>query len=398
MRLPNGYGSVIRIKGKRRKPYAVRISTGYKMRVCVPNKAEYYPVAIDKYAMQYRKDKNDYVIYADDDITNALDKNNVPYRIEFVRQRKYVAFFEKRKDAYDYLARMNRGEEVKEHKSISTEPSFKGIYTKYIQFAMSLNKPPSEASLRAYNTAFKLWEPLHDLRFRSINVMQLQDCLTAHGTMSKASVTRMITILKKMYKYAIAHEFCEKDLTPYLFQEYSDESVYTHTVYTDAEIEKLWASDTEGAKVTLILIYTGLRCSEFLALETANIHLGERYLTGGLKTDAGKNRIIPIHKKIDPIIRGFYNQNSKYLFPNDKGSVMLYSHFRDNKWQKYQSELGMNHRTHDCRHTCSTKLEASGVELTHRKLILGHKIKDITDGTYTHVSKETLISDMDKWL
>ena len=31
MRLPNGYGSVIKLSGKRRKPYAVRITIGFKL-------------------------------------------------------------------------------------------------------------------------------------------------------------------------------------------------------------------------------------------------------------------------------------------------------------------------------------------------------------------------------
>ena len=396
MRLPNGYGQICKLKGKRRKPYAVRISTGSKMRICVPNKAEYYPIAIDKYNMQYRKAKNDYVVYGNDDIENALKESGIQYRIEFVRTYRYLQYFERSSDAHNFLAEYNRGDPIKEHVSRTQEPDFKTVYDKYIAFAKSLNNPPSETTLRSYSTGYKLWKPLHDLRFRSITVKQLQDCLTEHGTMSKASVTRMITILKKMFKYAIAHNIAEKDLTPYLFQEHSTEAVHKHTIFTDEEIDALWKYNGEAAKVMLILIYTGMRCSEFLKLSTDNIHLDERYMIGGIKTEAGKNRIIPIHKRIVPIIRELYNPNNKYLFPNDEGGEMLYSHFRYNKWKLYNEELGMNHYTHDCRHTCSTKMEAVGIPLLHQKLILGHKVHDITQNVYTHVSRETLISDIDK--
>ena len=71
MKAPNGYGAIVKLSGKRRSKYAVRISTGYKERFCVPNKAEYYPLAIDKYSMAYRKSKNDYVVYANDHIRDC---------------------------------------------------------------------------------------------------------------------------------------------------------------------------------------------------------------------------------------------------------------------------------------------------------------------------------------
>lgn len=398
LKRPNGAGSIIKLGGRRRKKYAVRISTGYRQRICIPNRA-YLLYLVDKYPFQYRKTKNDYIIYDDNDaVKTKLDEAGVPYRIEFVRKYKYLAYFEKSKDAHQYLAQMNRGDPVKEHVSIASEPSFADVYTMYIEFAKSLNKPPSEASLHSYKTGFNLWKDVHDIRFKAITTKQLQDALTKHGTMSKSSVTRMITILKKMYKYAIAHQICDTDLSPFLFQEHTDEQKFVHTAYADAEIEMLWNTNTEAAKVMLILIYTGLRCSEFLLLENSNIHLDERYLVGGIKTKAGRNRVVPLHKKIIPIMKEFYRPDQKYFFPNAYGQTMLYSHFRDNKWNVYRKELNMTHYTHDCRHTCATKLEQAGVSEFHRKLILGHAIRDVTNGVYTHVSLADLIADIDRWI
>lgn len=398
MRYPNSFGSVIKLSGRRRKKYAVRISCGYRQRLCIPNKAEYYPVAIDPFRMEYRKSKNDYVIYdTDGTIKSQLDKAGVSYRVEFVRRFRYLEYFSKSSDAHQYLAKMNRGEPIKEHVFKTQEPSFAQVYERYIQFVKSLNKPPSEASMKAYKTGFNLWSDVHDIRFRSVTTKMLQDCLTKHGNLSKASVTRMITILKKMFKFALAHQITDTDLSPYLFSEHTDEKKIVHTIYTDDEIEMLWKSNTEAAKVMLILIFTGLRCSEFLLLENANIHLDERYLVGGIKTAAGRNRIVPIHKRIDPIMREFYNPDEKYFFPNANGNAMLYSHFKDNKWAEYRKELNTTHYTHDCRHTCATKLELAGVSDFHKKLILGHSIRDVTNGIYTHIPKETLIADIDKW-
>ena len=399
MRLPNSYGSVVRLRGKRRKPYAVRISAGYKERICVPNKAEYYPVAIDKYQMQYRKAKNDYVMYVEnDEVKEYFDQVGIPYRIEFVRKRKYINFFTKAADAYAYLAQMNCGEAVKEHVSIASEPSFKDVYDRYVEFSKTLKKKPSQTTLRADETGFKLFKDVHDIRFKAVTTEQLQYCLTAHNDLSKSSINRMGTILKKMYKYAIGNQICDTDLSQYLFKEYSDEKKVIHRVYTDEEIQYLWDhSSLESAKIALIYIYTGMRCSELLELKTNNIHLDERYIIGGIKSAAGRNRVIPIHKKIEPVIREMYNPSSKLFYPNSVGHKFSYQHFRDKRWNPWKKELGLDHYTHDARHTCASKLEAAGVPLLHQKLILGHTIKDITQGTYTHVARETLIEDMDKW-
>lgn len=396
MRYPNSFGSVIKLGGRRRKKFAVRISTGHRERICLPNKAEWL-FLIDQYPFTYVKGKNIYVMYCDnDDVKKRFDELGVPYRIEYVRSFRYLGYFSKSKDAHSYLARYNATGEAKEHVSLSSEPSFKAVYRQYIQFVQSLNKPPSEATLRAYQTGFNLWADVHDIRFRSVTTKMLQDCLTKHGTMSKASVTRMITVLKKMYRYGIANQITDKDLSKYLFSEYSSEKKYAHTIYTDEEIDMLWKrSDYEGAAVMLVMIYLGVRCSEFLQLRTENIHLDERYLIGGMKTEAGRNRIIPIHQKIVPLMKRFYNPDNEWFFPSQVGKPMQYNHFRDNKWKAYNKELGLAHKTHDCRHTCATLLEKYNVPELHRKLILGHTVRDITLGVYTHVSTEDLINSID---
>lgn len=396
MKLPNFYGSVIRLQGKRRKRYAVRISIGYKTRLCLPNKAECYKY-VDHYGMKFRKNKNDYVVDGTDAIKETLDKNEVPYRVEFIRKYKYLQYFERSSDAHKFLAEYNRGDPIKEHVSRTQEPSFAEVYERYIQFAKSLNKPPSKASLQAYKTGFNNWSDIHDVKFRSVTTLMLQDVLTAHGTMSRSSVGKMITILRKMYRFGMAHKLCDEDITKWLFQEHSDEPVIVHKPFTNEEVERLWNTDSKAAKITLIFVYCGFRCTEFLKLENSNIHLDERYLVGGIKTEAGRDRIIPIHKRIDPIIREFYNPKSKYFYPNGLGGEMQYSQFIAYHWNVFQEELGMNHLSHDARHTFSTILERIGVPDMHRKLMMGHSLHDDVTALYTHVSTEQLIADIDLW-
>ena len=51
------------------------------------------------------------------------------------------------------------------------------------------------------------------------------------------------------------------------------------------------------------MIYTGLRPTELLEIQTENVHLDEKYMAGGMKTEAGKDRIIPLNDKIQEPIR-----------------------------------------------------------------------------------------------
>ena len=41
------------------------------------------------------------------------------------------------------------------------------------------------------------------------------------------------------------------------------------------------------------MVYSGFRISGFLSLDVRNINMGENYMIGGVKTEAGRNRICP---------------------------------------------------------------------------------------------------------
>lgn len=398
MRLPNSYGSVIKLSGRRRKRYAVRISSGYKTRICVPNKAECYKY-VDRYSMSFRKSHNDYVTDSSDLIKKVLDRNGIPYRLEFIRRFKYLQYFSTAKEAYAYLAKMNAGEAVTEHTSLASEPSFKDVYTQYVDFMRSLKKPPSETTIRSWDTGFKSWKPLHHMRFRTITTQQIQKAITAKADLSRSSVGRMMTVLRSMYKYAIANDLCDRDLTPYIFAEHTDSEEEKHRPFTDDEIKHLWKhSSHDMAKATLIMIYTGIRCGEFLQMYKSDVHLDESYMVGGIKTPAGKGRTIPIHDDIKPLIQHFMDTQpgNRLYYSVEKGDVKTTSHFDRDDWRPFINSIGLEHLTHDCRHTCATKMEQAGISDLHQKLILGHDIKDITRGVYTHVDKSYLIADINR--
>lgn len=76
--------------------------------------------------------------------------------------------------------------------------------------------------------------------------------------------------------------------------------------FTDAEISKLEADGSDTAKIILMLIYTGMRIGELFSLPAKDYH--KDYVVGGEKTEAGRNRIIPIRPEGIPYFAYFANK------------------------------------------------------------------------------------------
>lgn len=125
-----------------------------------------------------------------------------------------------------------------------------------------------------------------------------------------------------------------------------------------------------------------------------------------MKTDAGKQRIVPIHSKIRYLVKRNYDFamsiGSDFLF-NDKGQnhavswAVTYDKYA-NRFKKVMSHLNLNpkHRPHDPRITFITMGKKSGVDEYALKEMAGHSIQDITESVYTLRDLEWLRQDIEK--
>lgn len=352
MKNPNGYGTVVNLGKGRRKPYAVRITVG-----------------------------------------RTLNKKG-----QYIQKYKYLEYFEKSKDAYVYLAQVNSGVQVKEHQTVQTMPTFKDVYDKWLAHKQSLKKAPSDSTVRNYQIAYKRYQDLHDRKFATLKAADYQPIADSIKDKSDSTVEMTRTVLFQMYEYAIKQlDICEKNYAEYVVWEYTKSETQMHVPFTDIEIKKLWdKKEFKDVDKVLMLIYTGLRAKEFLSIETKNVHLKERYIIAGMKTEAGTNRVIPIHKSILPFIKKYYNPNNKYLFQNTRGNAMEYTNFVINYWGPLMQYFKMDHTMHDTRHTFATLADKHSLNEYYVKLIMGHSISDITKGVYTHVATEKLIEEINK--
>ena len=349
MRLPNGIGSVHKINDgkRRRKPWRARVPSHIEFNAETGKASQKY-INIGYFETE----------------TQAIE-----------------ALFEYRKNPYTIEA------------AVCT---FTDVYEMW-----SKKKFPTVAKNAQYNYsgAYKHSERLHNMKMKDIRTKEMEEVMMSlNGGYSLQSNLR--TLWGQMFKYALEHDLVQKDYS--VFVKLRDkEPETTRADIPKKEVQKIWKEIDKGnetAELAMIYIYTGLRATELLEVTKDKVFLDKRIMIAGKKTEAGKDRRIPIHRAILPFIEKRMKEEGEYLITYEKKSKRVpYKYYMVKKlWETLMESLNMSEYTiHYARHTLSTRMREAGIEEDIRKLILGHKNADITD-RYTHHSDEMLLEAIDK--
>lgn len=249
-----------------------------------------------------------------------------------------------------------------------------------------------KSSVRNYKSIYRKCTALYSLPFVELKTSHLQGVVDANKTL--ANVNLLKVLFGQLYAYAIKHDICEKDYSLYV-EIPTKEKKKEKTPFSAEEIATLWENvDKPHVDIVLILLYTGLRITELLEMRCENVHLADRYMIGGKKTAAGKNRIIPIHEKIAPLISAQLTDGKKYLFQSSRGNMIAYNYFAAYKFAPLMDALGMSHTLHETRHTFISQCDRLNLNAGSVKKIVGHANGDITLH-YTHKETSELIAVID---
>lgn len=332
-RLPNRYGSICYLGAGRRRPYAV-----------------YPPVT------QYTDDGR-------------------------IIRPKALGYAETYSEAMELLVMYNKGLVLPRVELIPKRgPTFAEVYQRYYEDKYGGAKQLSSQSRASTSAAYKNAATLHELEFAAITYPELQAVLD-NCPLKHASLENLKTLFRGMYKYAEKYDLVEKDQSRYLEIRIPDDD--EHGVpFTDNDITLLWQNQSlSTVKVILVMIYSGFRISAYKSLKT--FLDPDWYFQGGLKTKAGKNRIVPIHSGIRNLVAELLSGRN-CIVPSPVS-------FR-NKMRDALREIGIteDHTPHDCRHTFSYLCEKYDVPENDRKRLLGHAFSDVTNSVYGHRTLEQL--------
>ena len=245
---------------------------------------------------------------------------------------------------------------------------------------------------------------------KDLRKKQLQDLLDQYSDQSDTAQSNIKAVFRAVFTYCMENDIVQKDYSTFTRIK-TKGSASIHRPYTAEEIAKLWENiDTSvilsfgkydkrpiyPVDLELILIYTGLRPSELLQMKTENVHLADRYMVGGLKTEAGKNRIIPLHDDIVPLIEKRLQQGTEFLVPYKVDRAANLDQFRKFMHDPIMEKLGLEHLPHDGRHTFATFAARFDLNKLMVKMIMGHASKDITEAVYTHRTAAELVEEVNK--
>lgn len=230
-----------------------------------------------------------------------------------------------------------------------------------------------------------------NMRYNTIKSYQMQDCIDSCG-LSYATQNAIKSLWGHLDKFAMELDIITKCYSDLLISSPIPET--KKQIFTDDEIALLWQNQfTPWVDSILFLLYTGFRISEMLDLKIDNIDINAQTITGGTKTEAGKNRIVPIHSKILHIVQHRIEQSQNgYLFEHrGKKLTTYYRHFFNN----IMSQFNMNHTVHECRHTFRSRLDTAGANKVCIDRMMGHKSADTGERIYTHKTIQELKTNIE---
>lgn len=157
--LPKGYGSVVKMKGKRIKPYMIRVPDG-----------TYFNEQTEKCYVQY----------------------------------KVIGYAKTKAEGISMLERYHEAPF-----DVDNEMTFADVFKKMFDETL---EDKSHSTHIAYAAAFKAVPVLHNMKFKDIKVIHLQKAIDKSGknypTMKKIKVMYNV-----MYKYGMKYDICPRDLS-----------------------------------------------------------------------------------------------------------------------------------------------------------------------------------------
>lgn len=403
----NGKGSAVYLGNNREKPWGARITIGKDIN---GNSIRYFidtfHTELDALVCLENYHKNPFPLYIQENKYNKIITfPKKPYPLISVIDPNQEIIEKVKKDNYTFKQLF---EEFEKNKMLTKEEQ--QIEKTY--HIRPKNKPFGRNYCRGLITAYHNSISLYDRVYKDLRASDFMEHLKKSGK-SSYSQRQMVNLFQNLDKYALEEDIIDKGYAQFITLSSDDKNVKKAVngkvnkdkLFNYDQIDYLWnlklrssGSQEKNKKereqfirdLFLMMLYAGTRVEEQLSIYTANIFLDKNYFIGGLKTNAGRNREIPIHPAVKHLYEKYYNPNNEFLFMQPNGKKIDYDyylyHFKLN-FRNLHPEVA-NHTAHDCRHTLRNELEKLGIRQIIINSIMGHSNENVGQDVYTHISIE----------
>lgn len=407
----NGTGSVVYLGKGRYKPYAARIVIGKDENgISIYHDINTFETELDALVFLETYHKNPYSLYIKEEKYNRISTfSSFPYPLVPVSNPKSNVVEKFKKDNYTFKQLY---EKFKEDKMLTKEEG----ELERLYHIRPKNKSFGYHYCRSMITAFHNSSMLHDKVYKDLRASDFNKALK-ECKRGISSQRQMVNLFTNLDKFALEEDIIEKGYSQFIttilcnrkeIKKAKDKKVEKERLFSYEQIEYLWnfTPKSEGLQKEhkqkwevfirdfwLMLLYSGMRADELLSVYTANIFLDDNYMIGGLKTEAGINREIPIHPKVKHLYEKYYNPKNNFLFTRPNGVKIDYGYYLyhyKNNFKDLHPEVS-EHTAHDARHTLRNELRKMNIKEIIINSIIGHSNDDVGEDIYSHVSIEEKI-------
>ena len=330
----------------------------------------------------------------------ADDKHLVPVK-------KTKGGFKKREDALAYC------KTLKNSKEEGSTATLQQIYDEWEKWYSPRIEP---STMAGYKSAYNYYKNISGRMIRTITASDLQACMDA-CTKGKRTHQNMKVVAGLIWKYA-------KD--KHIVSQVESENLYTgrgkskkRDALTDIEVEKIRQAigSERYAEYIYVLCYLGYRPGELLELRKDHVieHKGRLFLIEGKKTEAGIDRTVPVHQKIEDIIRSrLFIPGTDLVFPqyvfskaSKKNPIPLLVEFkqmsdnylRENVFKPMMARLGIAEGKvpYATRHTFTNKLKGADGNDIDKAALAGHSDYTFTQTKYQSTNLDELLAVVDSF-
>lgn len=298
--------------------------------------------------------------------------------------RKTLGTFTNQREAFEALELFEADPIAFEKKDVTfgqcwewmlEEKRRKGIDMKQAKYGAVANKIPH----------------LMDVPMKNIKTVHLQQVIDDNSHLSYSTLQSIKAGFNGAFIEAVKNDVVNRNYASMVTLPSKTKS-NIHKPFQPNDIAILWHNThIPLVKVMLVYIYTGLRPIELRKILVDDVHINEQYMIGGVKTEAGINRVIPIADCILPILTEFLS-----LARFKRSPILIHDGYVASRLERPLIQLCNQlcieaHKPHDGRHTFITMCSANHIPDHIIKTIVGHAHSDVTNDVYVHRTKNQLL-------